>query len=591
MGQRHQVYLKMDKGQGKSGKDKSSIFLHDQWLYSHFALKMLKQYLTYQNNTDRPIGMSNYNSEEILKSIYSIRLDDGVHKNIYMMNGETDKEYLESKKIFFCENDDGITLLDYDSEKQLPVYSFMFHYEKYREDYPEDKWKNDIAYKPLTANEYLLKYNIEGLDYFVELMKEKNTYGINYFKEEMEYQLEEIPKILDYINNNSIYMNEDRVKNTFDVYSKEMIKCKNTDNNVSKILVDKLQNVCNKAVETLKGEDLELFKKYHKDILNIHNGSLNKQNETSLVEQSVEHMFRLSLETSGMSDEDIQSLWEEKKNDLIMKVCNFTSEIVMNTVEEKNEDNYDDYSYQEFKDLIKSKIGNDNEVLSERVSDNGNKMLFYVTEDNKEVKLAAERKGESYIFVDKEEEFNIDIENMIYLQTLLNKNKEFKESTKKLVQSQPSLFGEEKVESTSLVVNDLDVVAKKVEETKKLNEKGLLADYQIDMLNNNEYHTSFTDEGEKFYMVYNEETSYMLLNTQLQRLDRQDYYSSFKIGKELLKSEIEKQKEKPLISLSQKIDNLENDVKDYDTEVDKFNKSYGNRDTDKEDISNKNKNK
>lgn len=142
-----------------------------------------------------------------------------------------------------------------------------------------------------------------------------------------------------------------------------------------------------------------------------------------------------------------------------------------------------------------------------------------------------------------------------------------------------------------MVVNDLDVVAKKVEETKKLNEKGLLADYQIDMLNNNEYHTSFTDEGEKFYMVYNEETSYMLLNTQLQRLDRQDYSSSFKIGKELLKSEIEKQNEKPLSSLSQKIDNLENDVKDYDKEVDKFNKSYGKENTDKEDISNKNKNK
>ena len=62
------------------------------------------------------------------------------------------------------------------------------------------------------------------------------------------------------------------------------------------------------------------------------------------------------------------------------------------------------------------------------------------------------------------------------------------------------------------------------------------------LLLNNEHFLEFTEEGETFFITFNSQadnSGYTLLNSDHQRLDRQDYGFEFRKGIELLKIQME----------------------------------------------------
>lgn len=63
-------------------------------------------------------------------------------------------------------------------------------------------------------------------------------------------------------------------------------------------------------------------------------GVIKPELEKSLVEQAVEHMFKLTFE-GEKNDEELEQLFEEHKNHFINGVCNYSSELFTSTLQRK----------------------------------------------------------------------------------------------------------------------------------------------------------------------------------------------------------------------------------------------------------------
>jgi len=126
MGQRHQVYLRLPEvyynPRNPNNKPVTTIGIHHQWLYGQTALIMLKNFMTFWENTkdDKYSPFVKWRSSDvqgILNGIYSIDYVRGYYHSVHQLEAGC---CLDPR---LGDNNDGITIIDVTGEN--PEYCFM----------------------------------------------------------------------------------------------------------------------------------------------------------------------------------------------------------------------------------------------------------------------------------------------------------------------------------------------------------------------------------------------------------------------------------------------------------------------------------
>jgi len=151
MGQRHQLYFKVNESEDKT----KIIAFHHQWLYGTLPLKRLKWVLQYESKANQYSSLKNTDSDSygtnkltLLTHLITTNAQEGLHSHVINVTEELTETKGKHEGCICPErgdNNDGITVVDLTQKKTK--YAFI-HFNK---DYAP-------ALKPLTAEEYVLSY-------------------------------------------------------------------------------------------------------------------------------------------------------------------------------------------------------------------------------------------------------------------------------------------------------------------------------------------------------------------------------------------------------------------------------------------------
>ena len=159
-GQRHQIYA-----QYTANNKKEMVALHHQWLYGTLPLRSLVNVIKFHKANEEGILLFRHMIEDLLKTIYSINIDDGsfsqaVNETEYQKKANKDGNF----DFRLGDNNDGITILSLPSKQGKIGYCFMTFCGcdgKYNE--------NVKDYIPYSAKEYLEFYYKEEYEEYDEL--------------------------------------------------------------------------------------------------------------------------------------------------------------------------------------------------------------------------------------------------------------------------------------------------------------------------------------------------------------------------------------------------------------------------------------
>jgi len=156
MGQRHQVYVRLPKKFYNNGnpnnKKEKNIGIHHHWLYGITAIRLLRNYLKFQENVE-PHSLDfmreDYNALEILKGCYSLDIEKGYYHGVHELTDEVNDPLLG-------DNNNGVTVIDFSKEKIKYCFLSIGGLQCLDEDIDiqQDNWKHGNVEKPAYINFY-----------------------------------------------------------------------------------------------------------------------------------------------------------------------------------------------------------------------------------------------------------------------------------------------------------------------------------------------------------------------------------------------------------------------------------------------------